>query len=262
MFDGVTYAKGACVLHELRGLLGDHVWWQGIRAYAARHKFQVVETDDFRKAMEKASGKDLKWFFDQWVYKAGHPELKVRWHFEDTDKTVRVLVQQVQKVDEQTPLFRLPTTLEISDDVGKTRRLDSDRRGLAGVCHPGGGEAQDGRDRPPRLVDQAARLPEKTDEEKLFSARTRGGVRAGPARGRAGTRQDGSKGHPEVARALAAASKAARNRLPAQRVRCARSSVMANKRSGRCVDRGRQGASEARVRVAGLSTALPSSARR
>ena len=40
--------------------------------------------------MEAASGKDLKWFFDQWVYKAGHPELKVRWHYEDADKTVRV----------------------------------------------------------------------------------------------------------------------------------------------------------------------------
>ena len=81
MFDGVTYSKGACVLHTLRGLLGDVAWWKGIRAYVAAHKFQVVETDDFRKAMETASGKDLKWFFDQWVYKAGHPELKVRWHY-------------------------------------------------------------------------------------------------------------------------------------------------------------------------------------
>ena len=119
MFDSVTYSKGACVLHALRGLLGEAVWWQGIRSYVAAHKFQVVESDDFRKAMEKASGKDLKWFFDQWVFKAGHPELKVRWHYENADKTVRVRVQQTQTVDAQTPLFRLPTTLEISDDAGK-----------------------------------------------------------------------------------------------------------------------------------------------
>ena len=71
--------------------------------------------------MEAASGKDLKWFFDQWVHKAGHPELKVRWHYEDADKTVRVKVEQTQTVDDQTPLFRLPTTLEITEDVGKTR---------------------------------------------------------------------------------------------------------------------------------------------
>ncbi len=119
MFDGMTYAKGACVLHTLRGLLGDEAWWKGLRGYVAAHKYQVVDTDDFRKAMEAGSGKDLKWFFDQWVYKAGHPELKVRWHYEDADKTVRVHVQQTQKVDDQTPLFRLPTTLELTDAPGE-----------------------------------------------------------------------------------------------------------------------------------------------
>ena len=123
MFDGMTYAKGACVLHCLRGFLGDTVWWKGLRAYVAAHKFQVVETDDFRKSMEVASGKDLKWFFNQWVHKAGHPELKVRWHYEDADKTVRVKVEQTQTVDDQTPLFRLPTTLEITEDVGKSRSV-------------------------------------------------------------------------------------------------------------------------------------------
>jgi aminopeptidase N len=123
MFDGVTYAKGACVLHTLRGLLGDEAWWKGIRRYVSANQLQVVETDDFRKAMEADSGKDLKWFFDQWVYKAGHPELKVRWHYEDGDKTVRVAVQQTQKVDDQTPLFRLPTTLAITETSGQTRRI-------------------------------------------------------------------------------------------------------------------------------------------
>ncbi len=121
MFDGVTYAKGACVLHVLRGLVGDAAWWKGIRGYVAAHKLDVVETDDFRKAMETASGKDLTWFFDQWVFKAGHPELKVRWHYEDADKTVRVRVHQTQALDNQTPLFRLPTTLEITEDAAKAR---------------------------------------------------------------------------------------------------------------------------------------------
>src|SRR4029077_15739142 len=103
------------------GLLGDQAWWKGVREYVAGHKGQVVETDDFRKAMETASGKDLKWFFDRWAHKAGHPELKVRWRYEDADKTVRVKIEQTQAVDDQTPLFRLPTTLEITEDVGKAR---------------------------------------------------------------------------------------------------------------------------------------------
>jgi aminopeptidase N len=121
MFGGMTYQKGACVLHALRGLLGDKAWWSGLRGYVADHKFRVVDTDDFRKSMEAASGKDLKWFFDQWLHKAGHPELKVRWHYEDADKTVRVKIEQTQTVDARVPLFRLPTSLEITEDVKKTR---------------------------------------------------------------------------------------------------------------------------------------------
>jgi aminopeptidase N len=121
LFDGVTYSKGACFLHALRGLLGDELWWKGIRRYVATHRFQVVDTDDFRRAMEVASGKKLDWFFNQWAYKGGHPELKVRWRFEDADNTIRMQVQQTQKLDAQTPLFRLPTTLAITADVGKTQ---------------------------------------------------------------------------------------------------------------------------------------------
>jgi aminopeptidase N len=123
MFDGMTYAKGGCVLHMLHGLVGEEGWWRGIRAYVAKHKFQVVETDDFRKAMESGSGKDLRWYFDQWLYKAGHPELKVRWHYEDADKTVRVKIEQTQKVGDETLLFRLPTTLELTETVGKSRTI-------------------------------------------------------------------------------------------------------------------------------------------
>jgi aminopeptidase N len=118
MFDGVTYAKGACVLHALRGLVGDDAWWRGIKLYVATNKDRNVETADFRKAMESASGRDLGWFFDQWVYHGGHPELSARWRYEEDDKTLRLKVEQTQAVDETTPLFRLPTTVEIGDDSG------------------------------------------------------------------------------------------------------------------------------------------------
>ena len=206
MFDGVTYAKGACVLHALRGLLGDEAWWKGIRRYVAAHKFQVVETDDFRKAMEAASGKDLKWFFDQWVYKAGHPELKVRWHFEDADKTVRVQVQQTQTLDDQTPLFRLPTTLEITEDVGKTRVVPIVIDGrLARVRDPGGGQAQDGPDRPRRLADQGARLREDRTRRTCSSSSTPRACSAGSTPREALVKT--AKDKPEAAKALAAAWK-------------------------------------------------------
>ena len=115
LFDGVAYAKGSCVLHALRGLLGDDAWWAGIRRYVKDNEAKVVDTADFRRAMEAASNRDLGWFFDQWTARGGHPELKARWRFEDADKTLRVRIDQVQAVDELTPLFRLPTTLEVAD---------------------------------------------------------------------------------------------------------------------------------------------------
>jgi len=123
MFDGMSYAKGGCVLHMLRGLLGDEAWWKGINLYLSKHQFQVVETEDLRLAMEQAAGRQLKWFFDQWLSKAGHPELKVRWHYEAEDQTVRVRVEQTQTVDQQTPLFRLPTSLCLLDSPANSRTI-------------------------------------------------------------------------------------------------------------------------------------------
>ena len=118
MFDGVTYSKGACVLHMLRGLVGDDAWWRGIKLYVARNRDHVVETADFRSAMEEASGQDLHWFFDQWVFHGGHPELTASWRYEEADKTLRLKVEQTQPVDDLTPLFRLPTTVEFGDESG------------------------------------------------------------------------------------------------------------------------------------------------
>ena len=118
MFDGVTYAKGSCVLHALRGTVGDAAWWRGVGLYVDRHKDGIVATEDLRAAMEIAAGRDLGWFFDQWVARAGHPELSARWRYEEDDHTLRLKVDQVQTVDATTPLFRLPTTVEVGDESG------------------------------------------------------------------------------------------------------------------------------------------------
>jgi aminopeptidase N len=205
MFDSVTYSKGACILHSLRGVLGDDAWWNGIRTYVSTHKVQVVDSDDFRKAMEKASGKDLTWFFDQWVYKAGHPELKVRWHFEDADKSIRVRVQQTQTVDAATPLFRLPTTLEISYGSAKPRVIPIV---IDGASHEFVIPAPER----PKLVqiDPKGWLIkelnfEKSDDESLFQLEHASCILGRIEAGRA--LEKSAKSKPEVATALAAAWK-------------------------------------------------------
>jgi aminopeptidase N len=119
LYDHVAYDKAACVLHCLRGVLGDAAWWEGVRTFARSHRFGTVETADLRRAMERASGRDLGWFFRQWVEQAGHPELRISSRYDEEAGLLRVAIAQEQKIDEETPLFRIPTTLEVWPDRGE-----------------------------------------------------------------------------------------------------------------------------------------------
>ncbi|PYS99031.1 MAG: hypothetical protein DMF63_13235 [Acidobacteria bacterium] len=114
LFDrpATIYSKGGVVLYMLREEIGDEAFWKAINAYLTKHKFSSVETTDLKAAMEEASGKDLGWFFDQWVYKAGYPKLEVKNVWNGASKTLKVTVSQVQKLDAITPAaFRMPMNI-------------------------------------------------------------------------------------------------------------------------------------------------------
>ena len=66
-----TYQKGGWTLHMLRGIIGDEAFWSGIQDYYARFQGKNATTDDLRRAMEEASGRDLSEFFAQWLYQGG-----------------------------------------------------------------------------------------------------------------------------------------------------------------------------------------------
>lgn len=67
---GVTYARGALALHRLRGELGEDSFWSGLRLYVKERAGQGARSEDLRRAMEAASGRDLRPFFARWVYAA------------------------------------------------------------------------------------------------------------------------------------------------------------------------------------------------
>ncbi len=119
-----NYPKGGWVLHMLRGILGDDVFFAGIREYYARHLHSAVLTDDFRAVMEEASGRDLEWFFRQWIYEPGFPtfETDVEWApgQGSGDGAVRLTVRQVQR--ESWPAFRVPMEVELEVDGAPIRR--------------------------------------------------------------------------------------------------------------------------------------------
>lgn len=121
MFDGHSYPKGGRVLHMLRFELGDEMFWRAIRRYCEVNQFRTVETADLRIAIEEATGQGMNWFFEQWAYRGGHPELTVTWDYDAVAKQVSVTVKQTQKVDEITPLFRTSAEIEIAS--GKNSRI-------------------------------------------------------------------------------------------------------------------------------------------
>jgi aminopeptidase N len=93
-----TYQKGAWVLHMLRKRVGDEAFWVGVRSYYADHMNDTASTEDFRRAMEEASGTDLEAFFDQWLRQGGNPELRGSWTYDPDAGAVRIELSQIQDV--------------------------------------------------------------------------------------------------------------------------------------------------------------------
>ena len=113
LFDTRIYGKGACILHMIRFILGDELFWKAIRHYAQKFAFKNVETNDFKIAIEEATGYNLHWFFDQWVYKAGRPEFEITSTWEQSSRSVKARVKQVQQNDSLTGMFTTPVDIEV-----------------------------------------------------------------------------------------------------------------------------------------------------
>jgi aminopeptidase N len=120
MFDNYAYPRGAAVLHMLRKHLGDEAWWKAINHYLTSNAHQPVSTEDLRIAIEESTGESMDWFFDQWLYKMGHPVFEVTKNFSNGKLTLNV--KQTQKIDEnnefpQVEFFQGKIEIEIDGNV-------------------------------------------------------------------------------------------------------------------------------------------------
>jgi aminopeptidase N len=138
LFDRHLYEKGGWVLHMLRSELGDAVFWEGVREYLTRHRGRSVETRDLERAMEDASGRALGEFFQQWIHRAGHPELEFDARFEAGAGLLYVVLRQTQAVDAVTPRFRLAVAVSVvladGAEQAHTLTLDDRSRTFALPC--------------------------------------------------------------------------------------------------------------------------------
>lgn len=117
MFDGVSYNKGGRILHMLRNYVGDSAFFKSIHLYLKTHQYKTAEAHQLRLAFEEITGKDLNWFFNQWYYGSGHPNLDIQYSYDTLSKKAKVLVKQMQK--EQ--IFNMPVAIDIYNGDKKTR---------------------------------------------------------------------------------------------------------------------------------------------
>ena len=111
LFGYLVYPKGGWVLHMLRGELGPDVFRRSIKKYLEQHQFGTVTTHDLISALEETSGRNLDRFFDQWVFHPHHPELQVKYSWDEKDKLAKVSITQVQPLTNGVALFHFPLKL-------------------------------------------------------------------------------------------------------------------------------------------------------
>ena len=128
LFSVYIYPRGADMLHMLRGILGDQLFFKAIRYYVHDFQHKNVDTHDFANAIREATGYNLNWFFDEWAYKGGHPVFDVNYNYNDSLHLLTLHVVQTQKVDSLTPVYRMPVDICVvtpSQKITKTIWVDS-----------------------------------------------------------------------------------------------------------------------------------------
>lgn len=115
-----SYQKGGFVLHMLRSALGDSAFFAGVRDYYARHRHSTALSSDLQAALERASGKSLGSFFNQWLRRPGYPEIDVAWQGDTAANTLTLSVKQSGRFGH----FEFPLRLALLGRDGITRRVE------------------------------------------------------------------------------------------------------------------------------------------
>lgn len=142
LFDAHLYQKGACVLEMLRRELGDATLWRSLKSYLETHRGGSVETTDLRRAVERASGRNLERFFEQWIDSAGYPEIEASTSWSEERQEMHLTLEQKQSAPDTPQEFELPLELRflVGDAWIEARALMTSRRqsfafALAGEPH-------------------------------------------------------------------------------------------------------------------------------
>jgi len=124
IFNGArSYAKGGCVLHMLRGIVGDSTFFHIMRAYsdAPNLKYNAATTEDFQAVAESIYGQNLNYFFQEWIYGVNEPTYSVGWNSSLVSGDIYNMNINVNQVTNSNPtFFTMPVQIKIHTSLGDT----------------------------------------------------------------------------------------------------------------------------------------------
>lgn len=117
VFDGVSYQKGGAILHMLHNYVGDSAFFKSLNLYLNTYKFKSAEAQELRLAFEAVTGEDLNWFFNEWYYGNGQPDITINYDY--NNKTERVIINQTQT---NTGIFKFPLFIDVYSSGANKKR--------------------------------------------------------------------------------------------------------------------------------------------
>jgi len=123
VFDAISYNKGGATLRYMNTIMGDAAFDKSMNIYLTKNALHSAEAQNWRLAVEEATGQDWNWFFNEWYYHAGHPVLKVTYNYNDTTQKLTVTVTQTQteaKAADSNFAYQLPLKAAVIYGSNKT----------------------------------------------------------------------------------------------------------------------------------------------
>lgn len=117
VFDAVSYNKGGRILNMLRNYVGDSAFFKSLNKYLITNKFKSAEAQQLRLAFEDITGQDLNWFWNQWYYGSGQPDLNINYDY--SNGKARVIVEQKQTSGK---IFKIPTAIDVYAEGSDKKR--------------------------------------------------------------------------------------------------------------------------------------------
>jgi aminopeptidase N len=128
-----NYQKGAWVLHQLRGVVGDSAFFNGLRRYYATYRDSTALSSDFARVMAEASGRDLDWYFRQALTQPGYPVLDLKW----THKGKKLTIDVTQTQPAEWGTYRIPNLILLVDQTPVRLQIEGrqSRHVVEGIRH-------------------------------------------------------------------------------------------------------------------------------